>query len=201
MVRLLKTREVPELVIVEPVADIVTVPPVGAKVTPELLVSVPATVKLFDGWEDGVPAMTRLENVGVPDIDHPVPDIVMVPAFGVKVPVTSKRPVTVADSVTALMVPLIFKPPYVVFVIFGLEALLYSTVLPVTVNAFDPTRVSGVPEPVRDKVSESIFKFCESFTVIEVILTFEEVDKVVAPVFAETCTIPRSEFVALPVRV
>lgn len=43
MVRPENTKEVPELEIVEPAADIVIVPPLGLKVTPEFMVKAPAT--------------------------------------------------------------------------------------------------------------------------------------------------------------
>jgi hypothetical protein len=45
MVRLLKTKEVPELVMPEPTALIVIVPEVGAKVLDALSVKVPPTEK------------------------------------------------------------------------------------------------------------------------------------------------------------
>ena len=86
---------------------------------------------------------------------------------------------------------------YVVPVTVAELVLPYTTVLPVMVKVFDPDKVRAVPVPVRVKVSEEISKFWDESTVIEVHLTEELVDKVVAVLFAETWTAPISCFVAL----
>ena len=70
-----------------------------------------------------------------------------------------------------------------------------------TVKVLVPANVSGVPDPVRVSVSESMFRFCEVSTVIEVAVNEELELKVVLPALAETWRIPRSLLVALPVRV
>ena len=59
VVRLLKESKVPEFVIAPPPLTVI-VPAEGESVCEALFVKVPATVKLFDGWVPGVPAIVKL---------------------------------------------------------------------------------------------------------------------------------------------
>ena len=74
------------------------VPEDGIKDLSALTVNTPATENEAVGWDEGVPAIVKPLNVNVPELtmDQPVPDIVMVPADGIKdfVELTVNAPAT-----------------------------------------------------------------------------------------------------------
>lgn len=107
----------PLFVIFQPVPVIVIVPLDGLNVALVPTVSVPAMLKLLEVLMVAEFAIVRLVKVNVPEltIDEPL-FIVMVPLVGVKVPVTVNAPPTVAVLDAPAIDPLIFNPPYVVFV-------------------------------------------------------------------------------------
>lgn len=109
----LNRKDVPELEIVDPAADIVIVPPEGLNVAVELLVNVPATLKLLDVVTVADEGIVKLWKVAVPlfEIDEPL-FIVIVPPLGVNVPVTDSALVTVAVD-EPVTVPLIVRFLYV----------------------------------------------------------------------------------------
>ena len=113
IVKPLNVSDVPELEIVDPAADMVIVPPEGLNVAVELLVNVPATLKLLEVVTVAPDGIVKLWKVAVPlfAIDEPL-FMVIVPPLGVNVPVTDNAPVTVAvdDPVT---VPLTVRFLYV----------------------------------------------------------------------------------------
>ena len=110
MLRLLNESSVPALVMTEPLF-MVMVPEVGERVAVELLVRVPATEKLVLAVTVAAEAVVKLKKVSVPELEIAEPlFMVMVPAEGVKVPVTVNVPLTIAVWVPeALIVPLILS--------------------------------------------------------------------------------------------
>ena len=64
--------------------------------------------------------------------------------------------------------------------------------LPVTVNVLLPDKVNGVPLPVKVTVSESISRFWDASTVMDVAVIFEFVLNVVAVPFTEIFIAPKS---------
>ena len=96
VVKLLNESSVPELVTTE-LLFIVMVPEVGERVAVLPFVRVPATVKLVLAVTVAAEAVVRLKNVRVPElVTTELLFMVMVPADGVKVPVTFSVPPTAA---------------------------------------------------------------------------------------------------------
>ena len=96
MVKLLKESSVPELVMTDPLF-MVMVPELGERVAVELLVKVPATAKLVLAVTVAAEAVVKLKKVKVPElVMMEEAFMVIVPAEGVKVPVTFKVPPTAA---------------------------------------------------------------------------------------------------------
>ena len=112
---------VPLSVIPEVAADIVIVPPVGARVVLGFTVNTAATEKFAVGCVEGVPAIVNPLNVNVPLllIPQPVPVIVIAPAVGasvmpeftVNIPLTEKLAAVCVVGVTAIVNPLKAKVP------------------------------------------------------------------------------------------
>lgn len=90
----------------------VWVPEADAYEAPVPSVNVPLTAKLALAVTDANVFNVRFMKVSVPELVIVlVPDMVMVPALGVKVPVTLKVPPTVAVAVAPVIEPLTFNPP------------------------------------------------------------------------------------------
>jgi len=93
----LKVSEVPLFEMVDPTADMVTVPAEGLNVAVELFVRVPATLKLLEVVTVAPEAIVSPENTSVPlfAIDDPL-FIVIVPPLGEKftLPLTVNAPAT-----------------------------------------------------------------------------------------------------------
>ena len=100
---------------------IVIVPADGIKAFPVLMVNAPATEKEVVGCDEGVSEIVKPLKVNVPELtmDHPVPDIVMVPEDGVRVtplltvnaPATEKEAVGWDEGVPEIVKPLNVNVP------------------------------------------------------------------------------------------
>ena len=135
----------------------VIVPPLGAKVTKELTVKAPPTLKLTFDWEVGVAEMVSPENVSVPVfvMVHPVVAIVMVPPEAIKLPAETFKAAFILKLEEVVIVPVIVRPE--------------NIRVPVLVIVLLAPDIVIVP-PLGDKFPPEIFKAAAMLKLDEVIV-------------------------------